>query len=144
MNFDLEHGWLDLSAIENLSNHARVDVAESNVLDQTLADKVLHRMPSLLICHTLINNDSGCSLVVLGVHVLPLWGIQLLDWHELHWDWEMDQIEIQIVNTQVGQSLPAGQLNMLWSVESVPKLGDNKEVFSLAEAIVEGSLDSLS
>ena len=33
---------------------------------------------------------------------------------------------------------------MLWSVESVPQLGDNEEVFPLAESIVDGSLDSLT
>ena len=122
MDLNLEDGWLDFSVVEDLSEEHSVDVGAANVLGETLADKVLHSVVGLFIGDTLINDHSWCSLVDLGVHVFPLWRVELLNWDELHWDWEVDQVKVNVVEAKISEGLAAGKLDILWSVEGVPQL----------------------
>ena len=63
---------------------------------------------------------------------------------ELETDWEMDQVEVQVVDAEILHALLASGLDVLLSVESVPQLGGDPKVLSLHETFVDGLLDSFS
>jgi hypothetical protein len=56
----------------------------------------------------------------------------------------MDQVEIEILETPVGELLLDDGLNTLAIVESVPQLGDDEEILTLDEAILDGTGNTLT
>ena len=56
----------------------------------------------------------------------------------------MDQVKVEVVETQVLQSLLASHLYVLFPVEGVPELGSHEQVRPGDDALVNGSLDSLA
>jgi hypothetical protein len=56
----------------------------------------------------------------------------------------VDDIEVEIVDSHVGELLAADGLDLSAFMEGVPKLGNEEELFSLYEAILNGTGDTLS
>ena len=54
----------------------------------------------------------------------------------------MNQIEVEVIETQILKSLLASWLDVLLLVECVPQLGSNEELFSLNDAFINSLLDS--
>jgi len=52
MHLDLKHSRLNCGIVEHLSDGGCANIAEANVTDESLSDKSLHCLPSLLIRHT--------------------------------------------------------------------------------------------
>ena len=77
---------------------------------------LFHCRIGLMVRDSLIRNHPH------SIRVYPIRRIELLDRHILESDREVDQIEINVVKTKIGQRLLQSDFNMLGTVECVPKL----------------------
>lgn len=60
-------------------------------------------------------------------------------------DWPVDEIEIKVVELELGKGVIKSSLNMLRVMLSVPELGCDEDVLTLeAGNVLEGTLDALS
>jgi hypothetical protein len=62
----------------------------------------------------------------------------------LEGDGEVDDVQVEVVDTPVGQLLAADGLDLLTFVEGLPELADDEEVFALYEAVLDGAGDTLA
>jgi hypothetical protein len=76
--------------------------------------------------------------------VSPLWWVVMLEWNVLERNWEMNQVEIDIVETEVIKCSLACWFNELLSVLGIPEVAGDKEILSLDDALINGSLDALT
>jgi hypothetical protein len=74
----------------------------------------------------------------------PLGRIANIKGDKLETDWEVDEVEIKIVQTKVFQTLLTCSCHMLRSMEGVPQLGGDKQVFPLTNPSIYCSLDALT
>ena len=74
----------------------------------------------------------------------PAGWVALLRVDILQGDGEVDNVEVEVVNTPVGQLLAADGLDLLTLVEGLPELADDEEVFSLYEAFLDGASYTLT
>ena len=120
VNLDLKHGWLDLSIAKALSDHGRVDVADTDVTDETLSHELFHSMVSLLVRHSVVNDHLGSAAGDGWVVVNPLSWVFILNWHELQSNWEVDEVQVKVVDSEICQGLADGVLDVLWAMVGVP------------------------
>lgn len=97
MQFDLEHGGLDLGVVQNLLDLVCSDIAEANVADKAVSHELLHSLPCLLIGNTSVKFHLLCSIDRSG----PLGRICGLNGNEGLMDWEVDQVEIKVIDSKV-------------------------------------------
>jgi hypothetical protein len=79
----------------------------------------------------------------LGV-VDPLWRISDLWVNILKRDWEMDQVQVKIVKTEIFKSPFTGWLHVFGVMESVPKFRNDEKLFSLYDSLINRSFDALT
>ena len=120
MHLNLKRGWFDLAVAEALADHGRVDVANTDVADETLSDELLHSMVCLLIRDSIVNDHLGSSAGDCWVIVNPLRWVFVLNWHELQRNWEVDEVKVKVVDSEICQGLADGDLDVLWAMEGVP------------------------
>ena len=80
--------------------------------------------------------DDHSESTIGGLASGPLQRVSSLNWDKLLSDWEVDQIEIKVVDTEVSLGLLAGKPDMLWLVEGVTQLGDSEEILALTELVI--------
>ena len=144
VHLDLEHGRLDCGVVEHLPEHHSVDVADTDVLGESLALESLHSLVSLLVSACGVENNLWFAAIQGWVEAEPLGWILLLDGDELEGDGEMNQVQVKVVKTKISQSLLASHLDVLRAMESVPELGNDEEVRPGNNALVNGLADTLS
>ena len=120
VHFNLKHGWFDLSIGHALADHGRVDVADTNVTNETLSHELFHSMVSLLVRHSSVKDHLGSAAGDLWVVVNPLRWVSILNWHEGQCDWEVDEVQVKVVDSEICQGLADGDLDVLWAMEGVP------------------------
>lgn len=59
-------------------------------------------------------------------------------------NWEMNQVQVYVVETKISQGLLASKFDMLRAMVSVPELGYDEKIFSSDDALVKSSADTLS
>lgn len=64
--------------------------------------------------------------------------------HVLETDWEVDYVEVKIVDAPIGELFLADGRHVLFVVEGVPQLGYDEEVLTLHDSLVNGALDALA
>ena len=74
----------------------------------------------------------------------PLSRIANIKVDKLETDWKMDEVEINIVQSKVLQTLLTCSCHMLRSMEGVPQLGGDKQVFPLTNPTIYCSLDAIT
>lgn len=57
---------------------------------------------------------------------------------------EVDDIEVEVVDTKVGKLLAGDRLNLVAVVEGVPELRDEEELLTLDETVLDGAGDTLA
>jgi hypothetical protein len=57
---------------------------------------------------------------------------------------EMDQVQVEVVDSPVLELLLGDGLDLLVVVECLPKLGDDEEVFALYKALLDGAGNTLA
>ena len=144
VHLDLEHGRLDCGVVEHLPEHHSVEVADANVLGESLALESLHSLVRLLVSARGVENNLWFAAIQSWIEAEPLGRVLLLDGDELEGDREMNQVQVNVVKTKISQSLLAGHLDVLRAMESVPKFGHDEEVLSANNALVNGLADSLA
>mmetsp|Transcript_9711 Transcript_9711/g.15596 ORF Transcript_9711/g.15596 Transcript_9711/m.15596 type:complete len:202 (+) Transcript_9711:569-1174(+) len=113
----------DLGHLHNVINLFYVEVGDSNGSHQAAFNKFLHCCP----CFRVVN------FIELIVSV---------DKRETHWP--MNQIEIQVSEAQVLQSLLAGRKDFLFCVIQVPHLAGNKQLLSFYPFILHAVLQGIA
>lgn len=59
-------------------------------------------------------------------------------------DGEVDDVQVEVVNAQVGQLLAGNGLDLIAVVEAVPQLGDEEEILASDQTILDGAGDTLA
>ena len=95
----MKNSRLDGGVVKHLTNHADANVAEADVADKAFSDKRLHCFPGLLESHSVVHNHSWGASVDSGIVVDPLGWVLSFERHEWLSDWEVNQIQVQVVNT---------------------------------------------
>ena len=95
MHLYLEDRGLDLSVVHDVSQHSGAQIADTDVADESLFDESLHCSPCLLIGHVILLHAWLVAVVV------PLGRVSLLEGYELECDWEVNQVQIQVLNAEV-------------------------------------------
>jgi len=141
MHLNLQDSGLDCRRNHQLSQHARADITDANVLNKSLLHELFHSSVGLGKGDSLVRGHA--RVLNIGV-VEPSSWVACLDWDELQVDREVNQIHINVVETQVLQGLLAGQLDMLRLVIVVPQLRENAKVLALNQACFNRACDALS
>ena len=79
-----------------------------------------------------------------GIIVVPARRVTCLRSDILESYREVNDPQVKVVNTPVGQLLAADGLDLLTLVEGLPELADDEEVFSLYEAFLDGASYTLT
>jgi hypothetical protein len=141
MHLDLEDSGLDFAVLEDFSELLELEVGDSDVLSETSFLASFHGVVSRLVSHSFLELEAFNFSVRL---MDPFWGVSDLGVDVLKSNGEVDDVKIEVSETEVLQrSLKSGS-DMLSLVEGVPKLGDNKEVFSLDSSGLDDATDSFS
>ena len=136
MMFDLESGRFYLGVSEEIQDQLAVEIADPDRLGETFIDQCFHGLPGFL--------NRCISRNYLVSFVGEARGISYFRIHVLQRDWKVDDVKIKIVNVPVLELLLANGLDLLLVMEGVPELGDDEELFSLNETILDRSRDTLA
>lgn len=141
---DLEDGRGDLGVRQQIVDQLGVEVGDTNGLEDALGvlgglDELLQGAPGLRDGD--LGQGGGLGLLLVGPEAGPS---QLLKGNELESNGEVDEEEVEVVETP-GLKLELGLLvGVLALVVVVPELGGDKELLSLHEALLNGAADTLT
>lgn len=134
VQFDLEDGRLDLAVAEHVQDGLDVEVGDTNVAGLAVFNDLLEFAPAVL--------DGGAfigELVLAGLD--PAGGrVGFSDGSVLTGDREVDQVQVDVVETQVLELLVKGRADVILVVVGVPQLGDDCKIQYLARCGFETSL----
>ena len=134
--FDLEGCGMDLGVAEEIHEELAVEVADADGFGHTLAHELFHSGPRLL--------DRG----VTGNDVLAVVGeagrVAFRGVDVFEGDGEVDDVEVEVVDTPVLELLFADRLDSVVVVEGVPEFGDKEEVGAFDYAFFDGASDALA
>ena len=77
-------------------------------------------MVSLFIRHSVVNDHFGGATSDGRVVVNPLRWVFILNWHELQSNWEVDEVQVKVVDSEICQGLADSRLDVLRTMEGVP------------------------
>ena len=134
--FDLEGRGGDLGVAEEVHDELAVEVADADGFGQALAHELLHGRPGLL------------GRGVAGDDVLAVVGearrVALGRVDVFEGDWEVDDVEVEVVDAPVLELLFADGLDPVVVMEGVPEFGDEEEVGAFDYAFFDGAGDALA
>lgn len=135
---DLQSSRLDLGVCEEVEQQSTRVVGDTNALGQTLLLDVLKRPPGVLEPCVAVDN---LAVRVVGepARWVPCLGRDILQRHR-----EVNDIQVEVVNTPVLELLLGDGLDLLVVVECLPKLGHDEEVLALYETLLDGAGDTLT
>lgn len=129
---DLKSGGADLGVAEEVVQELGLEVGDANALGETLLDERLHGRPGLL------DGGLGGANLALAIKV-PAGRVADRGVDVLEGDGEVDQVEIEVLETPVGKLLADNGLDAVAVVEGVPELGDDEELLALDDALLDGA-----
>lgn len=141
MHLDLEDSGLDFAVLEDFSELLELEVGDSDVLSETSFLASFHGVISRLVSYSFLELEAFNFSVRL---MDPFWGVSDLGVDVLKSNGEVDDVKIEVSETEVLQRSLKSWSDMLSLVEGVPKLGDNEEVFSLDSSGLDDATDSFS
>ena len=116
MRLHLQHGGTDFCVRQQVAKKAGPKITDANLFHQSIINQFLHRSP----CFLNRNFDfDHVRLFSRGIEE-PARRIAMLKWDEFLSDRKMDQIQIQLFQTQITQTLFTGRLHVFCSVIGVP------------------------
>lgn len=135
--FDLQDGGADLRIAQEIEEQRALEIGDADTACETLFNQGLHSGPSLL--------DGGVAeLDVVFAVEGPSGRITDFGIDVTQGDWEVDVIQVEVIDAPVGQLLTADGLDGGSLVEGVPELADDEEVAALDEAIFDSAGDALA
>ncbi len=139
MHLDLENCRLDLSIVYDLPEHGSSKIADSDVLDETITDKLFHSLPCLLVCDSRVELHFWLSCR--GVKD-PLNRVATLNRDIPLRNGEMNQVQIELIHAKIGQCFLASGFDMFRTMVSVPKFRHDEKILASANTLVDGALDT--
>ena len=136
MVFDLECSWSDLCVAEEVHEELTVEITDTDGFGHALANKLLHGRPSLL-------NGGFAGNNILAVEGETGW-VSLRGVDVFQRNWEVDNVEVEIVDTPVFELLFADGLDAIMVVEGVPEFGYEEEIGAFDNAFFDGAGDTLA
>ena len=121
---------------QQIHQQLRAEVAHANAAGELLVDQRLHRRPRLV--------DGRVGQLDLTVGCCPAGRVAHAGVQVLQCDWEVHDVQVEVVDAPVGELLAADWLDFVAFVEAVPEFGDDEEFFTLDEAIFDGAGYALS
>jgi len=134
--FDLESSGSDLGVAEEVKNKGTVVVGNTNALGETLVNQLLHG----LVCLGEGSLGEGDLVVLVG----PAGRVADAGVDVLQGDGEVNDVQIKVVNAQVSELLLGNRLDLVGVVERVPELGNKEEFFTLDEAVLDSTGNTLA
>lgn len=111
----MQHCGLDTRVGQHIHQQDGREVGHTNVADLSAQDQFLHGGPGLVHWHGVL------------LHVAPLGRVALLHGHVLERDGEVNQVQVQVLEAQVGQGACERLRDVLLVVVGVPELGIKKK-----------------
>lgn len=134
---DLEGSWTDLGVAEEVKDQRSLEVGDTDGAGHLLLDQGLHGGPGLL--------DGGVGELNGGLAiVVPSWWVADGWVDVLQGDWEVDEVEIEVVKAPVSELALGNWLDLLLVVERVPQLGDDEELLTLDDSFLDGAGNTLT
>lgn len=138
VKLDLEGGRSDLGVLEEIVDGLSLEVGDTNGLGKTLLNEALHGAPGLLVSGLAPSNLGA------GVVVVPARGVADLGVNVLEGDGEVDEEEVKVVDLPVCELSAGDGLDVLLVVVGLPELGDDEEVLTLHDTILDSAGDTLT
>ena len=133
---DLEGGRADLGVAEEVVDQLALEVGDADALGEAGGDEGLEGAPGLL--------DGGLAGADLVALIVPAGGVADRGVDPLEGDGEVDEVEVEVLEAPVGELLLDDGLDALSIVEGVPELGDDEELLTGDEALLDGAGNTLA
>lgn len=134
---DLKGGGADLGVAEEVVDQLALEVGNANGAGKTLLNEALHGAPGLL--------NGGVGAADLGDTVVePAGRVADRGVDVLEGNGEVDDVEVEVVDAKIAELLASHLLDVLRLVVGVPEFGDEEELLTLDEAILDGAGDALA
>lgn len=134
VHFDLQHGGLDAGIGKDFTKHGGADVGNANSFGETCVDELFHGAPGIGVGH----RDGAHGLASGG----PAGRIHFVEGDEFERDGEVDEVEVELPDAEIGEGLFAGRTDVLGLVVSVPELAGHPEIVASTQPGVKGGSDS--
>lgn len=136
MVLDLERRRADPGVSEKIHQQRTLEVRDTDALGETLIVDLLKPLPRLLDARV-----DGLDGSIGGV---PARGVGDLGVDVFEGDGEVDEVEIEVLETPPFELLADNGLDAGLLVEGVPELGDDEELLALDDSLLDGALDTLA
>ena len=134
---DLEGSWADAGVAEEVEDQRSLEVGDTNGAGDLVVNQLLHGGPGLL--------DGGVGELDRGLAiVVPSWWIADGWVDVLQGDWEVDEVQVEVLKTPVSELLAGNWANLVLVMERVPELGNNEELLALDETVLDGAGNTLT
>lgn len=135
---DLVSDGLDLGLLEKLFGTVNVKVGDTDRLDETFLDKLLHLPPGR---HDIVGKSNvELDLAIVSLDSVVKRGNGSLGSVDLEVDVPVQQVQVKVLDTQVLQSVLTSKFNVLGVVVELKELGGNVDFLSRDA----GSLETLT
>lgn len=133
---NLKSGGADAAVTEEIHQQSTLEVGNTNALGEALVNDGLEALPGLL--------DGGLGLLDGTVGHVPAGGVRDGRVDVFESDGEVDEEEIEVLKAPPFELLADNGLDVLLVVEGVPELGDDEELLTLDETLINGALHTLA
>jgi hypothetical protein len=141
MHFNLQHRGLNFSVLDYVDNFDATNITYPNVSYKSISNKLFHSFPSLLIGYCVVRFHSRiCSVRIVN----PLWWVTYLWVNILKRYREMDQIKIEIIESEIFKSSFTGWSHVFRVMESIPQLRNDKKLLSFHNTFIDRSFYTLT
>ena len=137
MVLDLEGSWADARVAKEVKDQRSLEVGDTDGTGDLVVNQLFHGGPGLL--------DGGVGELDRGLAiVVPSWWVADGWINVLQGDWEVDEVQVEVLKTPVSELLAGNWANLVLVVERVPELGNNEELLALDEAVLDGAGNTLT
>lgn len=134
---NLERSRADPGVEEVVIHRLGLVVGDANAAGKAGIDQLLHGSPGLL--------EGGLAPSDLALAVVePSGRIADAGVNVLEGSGEVDEEEVKVVNLPVGKLLAGDGLDLVLVVEGLPQLGDDEELLTLHDALLDGAGNTLT
>ena len=140
VDFYLQVGWLVSSVGEDVSEQLNANVGAADVLDEPSINEFFHSLPGILVWDWVLNHDWLWNGWVVG----HAWWVSHVEWNKFQWHWEVNDVQVEVFQSKIFQSLSACSFYVLWSMVCIPKLWGDEKILSLDNTLIDSSLNSLT
>jgi len=136
VHFDLKNGRLDARVGKDLAEHGGAEIGDSDSFGEAGIDEFFHGAPGVGV-----GNLNGAHGIGSGG---PTGRIHRVEGDEFEGDGEVDEVEVELREAEVGEGPFAGGADVLGFVVGVPELACDPEVVAGAKSGLKGAGDAFA